>query len=358
MCRASRLAPLGLAALLIAVAGCQRPGPEPPAGPANSTAARTAGKPAPTGDLVVRVGYFPNVTHAPAVLGLAQGGAIRAALAGKASLVTRTFNAGPAAMEALHARALDLCFVGPTPAINAFARGGDLVIVANVANGGSTLVARKDAGIRTVADLAGRKIAVPQLGNTQDAMLRDLLVRQGIKLAEQGGKTTVSPVPNPDVMGLFERKELDAACVPEPWGARLELEAGAVPVLDWKAIWRHGDYPVTVLVARKEYLQAHPEVVGVVVKALQASISKLAANPAAQAAALNAELKVLTNKTLKPEVITAALKRMTFSATPNPAALKAMAQVMKDVGYAKTVPDISGLVDSQFLKAAPEAAAK
>jgi NitT/TauT family transport system substrate-binding protein len=328
------------AALLAALAGC--PTPKPPAG--TSSAASVS----------VRVGYFPNVTHAPAVLGFSAAEQTFAkALAGQASVETKVFNAGPAAMEALHANALDLAFVGPTPAINAYARGGDLVLVANVANGGSVLVARQGSGIAALADLEGKRVAVPQLGNTQDAMLRHLLRQNHIRLLDEGGKTKVLPVENPDVMGLFARGELDAACLPEPWGSRLEVEAGASVILDWKAIWRDGDYPVTVLVVRKDFLAQHDAIVRGFVTALQQITDRVAAKPAAEATALNAELKVLTGKALQPQVMTSALARIRFTTAVNTQALQAMAEVMKEVGYARTVPDLAGFVDGRYLSPQP-----
>lgn len=348
--RTPALASLCIALAALCFAGCSG---RPAAGPGVSGGPTGAG----TSPVAVRVGYFPNLTHAPAVLGFSSARASFAkALAGKATVETKVFNAGPAAMEALHAKALDVCFVGPTPAINAYARGGDVVLVSNVANGGSVLVARADAGIATVADLEGRKIAIPQLGNTQDAMLRLLLLDAGIKTGDRGGKTTVLAVENPDVLSLFKTGQLDAACVPEPWGARLEAEAGATVVLDADAIWRDGDYPVTVLVARKEFLESHRDVVETIVRALAAEIDYLATDPGAREA-FNAELETLTRKRLPDDVLAPAMARIRFEARVNPEALRAMAELMHKVGYAKDVPDIAGLLDPDLAPHATPAAA-
>ncbi len=308
-----------------------------------------------TEPLVVRVGYFPNITHAPAVLGFsAARNGFAKALAGKAALETKIFNAGPSAMESLHARAIDLCFVGPTPAINAYAKGGDVVLVSNVANGGSVLVARPDVAIAGVSDLAGKKVAVPQIGNTQDAMLRMLLLDAGIQTADKGGATRVVAVENPDVLTLFQTRQLDAACVPEPWGARLEREAGAKVVLDWRAIWRDGNYPVTVLVARKEFLEQHRDVVGAFVRALADEVHYASTDPEALAA-LNVELEALTRKRLPEAILKPAMERVRFSTIPDPEALQAMADLMHRVGYAKEAIDITGLVDLSVTQpAAPE----
>ena len=287
--------------------------------------------PRPSNTMTARVGYFPNVTHAQAVLGFSTArGDFVAALDGLANVEPKTFNAGPTAMEALHAGALDLCFVGPTPAINSFARGGDVTIIANVANGGTVLVARQGSGIAGVADLDGKSIAIPQIGNTQDAILRHLLAEAGIALSDTGGRTRVLPVENPDVLSLFARGELDAACVPEPWGARLEADAGAQVVLDPRAIWRDGDYPVTVLVGRNAFLGEHADVARRLVAKLTEITDELSADPDQYLGALNAELKTLTGKELKPEVLTSALGRIEFTTTVNPESLAAMAEVMRE----------------------------
>ena len=347
MPRTSWLLVAAILGLAIGLAGC--PSPKASVPRATQSGPATSSTSLPT----VTVGYFPNVTHAPAVLGFSTGEqTFVKALAGKATVQTKVFNAGPAAMEALHAKAIDLCLVGPTPAINAHACGGDVVLVANVANGGSALVARKGSGIASVRDLEGRKLAVPQLGNTQDALLRHLLLQSGLKLKDQGGTTTVLPVENPDILGLFVREQLDAACVPEPWASRLVVETGATVVLDWKALWRDGNYPVTVLVARREFLEQHGDVVSAFVAALHGITGRIAANPAGEAAALNAELGALTGRPLQPEVITRALASIQFTTTISPEALQAIAEVSKEIGYAKTVPDLGGFIEDRFASVA------
>lgn len=298
--------------------------------------------------LTVRVGYFPNVTHAPAVLGFSAADPFfERAFAGRVKFETKQFNAGPVAMEALHAGALDLCFVGPTPAINAHARAGDVVLVSNVANGGTVLVARAGTGIGSVEDLRGKRIAVPQIGNTQDAMLRHLLMAAGIRLKDHGGDTSVLPVDNPDIVALFQTGQLDAACVPEPWGARLEADLGAHIVLDWDSVWRGGSYPVTVLVARRAFLEANREFVREFSEQLALAVERIRSDQDA-ASALNAELKRLTGKELSIAVLHKALDRIEFKTEVSLDDLQAMADVMVEVGYAKEAADVATLVEGEL----------
>ncbi len=184
--------------------------------------------PSASGNAVtIRVGYFPNITHAQAVIGIADGTFARA-LGEAVKIDAKVFNAGPSEIEAMFAGQLDLAYIGPNPAINGYvkSKGAALRIVAGAMSGGAVLVVRGDAGINSAADFRGKKIASPQLGNTQDVALRAWLMKQGFKLIEQGGDTQVIPTANPDILTLFLKKEIDAAWVPEPWGARLVREAG------------------------------------------------------------------------------------------------------------------------------------
>jgi NitT/TauT family transport system substrate-binding protein len=206
----TKLSCAGLAAALL-VAACAR---------------RDEGRP-------LRLGYFPNVTHAQALVGVADGTFARA-LGGK--LETRTFNAGPAAMEALLAGDLDASYVGPGPAVIAYLRskGEGLRVVAGAVSGGAVLVVRDARG---PADLAGKRVASPQLGNTQDVALRTWLRANG--LGTDGGPrgVEVTPLANTEIRSMFERGELAGAWVPEPWGARLVHDAGGRILVDERSLW-------------------------------------------------------------------------------------------------------------------------
>src|SRR6266542_5857797 len=180
----------------------------------------------------VRLGFFPNLTHAAALVGLLHGDLARGLAPAK--LDATPFNAGPQAMEALFAGALGACYVGPAPALNGYLRshGEKLVIVAGAAENGAGLVVRKDAGIAAARDLHGKKLATPQLGNTQDVALRRYLADEGLKTSDRGGDVQVLPLANADILALMKRKQLDGAWVPEPWLTRLLHEAGGTLFID------------------------------------------------------------------------------------------------------------------------------
>ena len=181
----------------------------------------------------MRIGYFPNINHAQAVIGLGNGD-FQKALGNSITVQPFLFNAGPSAIEALLAKRVDVTYVGPNPAINGYvvSDGKDLRIISGAASGGAVFVVRNDSGIKSPKDFAGKKFASPQLGNTQDIALRKYLLDNGYKTTDNGGNVTVTPVANPDILTLFLKKQLDGAWVPEPWGARLVKEANGRIFLD------------------------------------------------------------------------------------------------------------------------------
>src|SRR5918911_1772366 len=173
----------------------------------------------------LRIGYFPNINHAQAVIGLGNGD-FQKALGNNVKVQTTVFNAGPSAIEALLAKRIDVTYVGPNPAINGYVVSDekDLKIIAGASSGGASFVVRKDAGINSPKDFAGKKFASPQLGNTQDISLRSYLIKNGFKTTDQGGNVAVVPVANSEILTLFLKKQLDGAWVPEPWATRLVKE--------------------------------------------------------------------------------------------------------------------------------------
>ncbi len=288
----------------------------------------------PTASESVRLGYFPNVTHAPAMVGITRG-AFQKALGRKVAVEAKVFNAGPEEMEALLAGAIDIGYVGPGPAINTFlkSKGRALKILAGACEGGAALVARPDAHIGSIRDLAGKRVAVPQLGGTQDISLRHFLAAEGLQPQEKGGSVQILPIKNPDILTLFRKGQLDAAWVPEPWTTRLLHEGGAQLVVDERDLWPEKRFTTTVVIVRKAYLEQHPEQVQAFLQAHLQAVAWLSQHPAEGQAAVNAELKRLTGKPLKNEVLSEAWGRVAFSADPNRANIEAFIAAAADAGY-------------------------
>src|SRR5207244_9015211 len=211
---------------------------------------------------VIRVGAFPNVTHPQAMIGKANGW-FEKAMGPQVKIEWKSVNASPSAIEALFADAIDMTYGGPNPAINGHVRsnGEALRIVAGATSGGAALVVRKDAGIEKVEDFHGKRVASPQVGNTQDVALRAWLRAHGFKTHDKGGDVQIIPVANPDQLTLFLKKEIDAAWAPEPWASRLVHEANGRVFLDERTLWLNGQFLTTELVVSTKFLQSQPDLV-------------------------------------------------------------------------------------------------
>ena len=264
----------------------------------------------------LRLGYFANVTHAPALVGL-QEGLFEEAL-GDVEVTTQVFNAGPAAIEALSAGAIDATYIGPNPSINTFIQSGGVSahIVAGAATGGAALVVRD--GIESAADLAGTTIATPQLGNTQDVALRSWLADEGFETdTSGGGDVNITPTENAQTLTLFQQGELDGAWLPEPWVSRLILDAGAHVLVDEADLWEDGEFPTTVLLVRADFLEQHPDVVEELLEGHTAAVQWIEDNPQDTPGVINDALEAETGKRLDDAVIARALEHVTFSVDPH-----------------------------------------
>src|SRR5919199_5825549 len=215
-----------------------------------------------TSSQILRIGYFPNINHAQAVIGLGNG-TFQKALGKNVDVKTFIFNAGPSAMEALFAKQVDVTYVGPNPAINAYvvSQGKDLRIISGASSGGAVFVVRNDSGIQSTKDFANKKFASPQLGNTQDVALRKYLLDNGYKTKENGGNVEVIPAKNADIVSLMIKKDIDGAWVPEPWGAKLIKEANAKVLVDERDLWPNGQFVTAHIIARTDYIEKNPDVI-------------------------------------------------------------------------------------------------
>ncbi|MFZ5640816.1 MAG: aliphatic sulfonate ABC transporter substrate-binding protein [Bacillota bacterium] len=296
----------------------------------------------------VKVGYFPNLTHAPALIGLNKGW-FNEAIGKDAVISTKTFVAGPALMEALIAGEVDIAYVGPVPAINTFIKGVELRIIAGVNNGGAILLARKDAQIKNVSDLAGKRVGVPQFANTQDISLRHLLKEAGLKTVNAGGTVDVIQVAPSDMAILFTNSQIDAAIVPEPWGSQLQ-QAGAKVVLEWNEIWNKGNYPTTVLVTTQQFMDKNPELIRKWLEVHRKTVDFINRNPEETHKILNTELKKLTGKELSDKTMDSAFARSTVTVDVDEKLIREFGRLSFEAGYLKKEPDLSKLVDKSMWK--------
>lgn len=303
----------------------------------------------------LNVALFPNITHAQALVGK-NNGDFQKAVGSGTTINWKSFNAGPDEVQAFLTGAEDIGYIGPGPAITGYVQSrGDIQIVAGSTDGGALLVARKGVDISSVKDLAGKKVAIPQYGNTQHLLLLNLLKKNGLKTADKGGTVTVQQVNNPDVQTLFDKGALDAALVPEPWGSTLVQKDGAKVVLDQNAIWRNGNYATAVVIARKEFIQKHADVLEKFLKAHVELTDLINQNASVAQNAINSQINVLTQKKLSADILASALKNTTVVNDPAKASVLDFAAFAKDAGYLQGSSDYRTLFDlttlNQVLKA-------
>jgi len=300
----------------------------------------------------LRIGYFPNINHAQAVIGLGNG-TFQKALGNNVDVKTFVFNAGPSAMEALFAKQVDVTYVGPNPAINAYvvSQGKDLRIISGASSGGAVFVVRNDSGIQSTKDFANKKFASPQLGNTQDVALRKYLLDNGYKTKENGGNVEVVPAKNPDILTLMLKKELDGAWVPEPWGARLIKEANARLFIDERDLWPpNGQFVTSNIVARTDYLQNNPDIIKKLLAAHVDETEWINSHKEEAIKAFNVELKKITGQIIPEDQLRGALARMELTYDPIKLSLFQSANSAFDIGFlGKTRPDLSGIYDLKLL---------
>ena len=309
------------------------------------------GLPAQQKPTVLRVGYFPNVTHAQALVGRANG-QFEKALGSGVQVEWKAFNAGPAAIEALFANAIDLAYVGPNPTVAGYARSqGEAVrVIAGAASGGASLVVRKDAGIKSASDFHGKKVATPQLGNTQDVALRSWMRANGLKAREKGGDVQVIPIANPDQLTLFLKGQIDAAWAPEPWAARLVHEGGGSIFLDERDLWPDHQFVVTNIVVNPKFLKEHPDAVKNFLRAHVELTEWINKNTAQAKQVMNQQLQKETGKPLATQVLDDAFSRMQVTYDPIRSSLLKSTQQAFDEGFlGRNKPDLSGLYDLTLL---------
>jgi sulfonate transport system substrate-binding protein len=299
----------------------------------------------------VRAGYFPNVTHSQALVGRAQG-RFGQALGAGAHIEWKVFNAGPSVIEALFAGALDLAYIGPNPAIAGYMRskGEALRVIAGATSGGAALVVRHVAGIAKPEDFHGKKVATPQLGNTQDVALRAWLQAHNLKTREKGGDVLVIPIANPDQLTLFLKGEIDAAWAPEPWASRLILEANARLFVDERDLWPNRQFVAAHLIVRTAFLREHPDVVKNWLRAHVELTQWINAKPAEAKQIINQQIQKDTGKALPLKVLDESFSRLQATYDPLRTSLLTSAQQAYDAGFlGRERPDLAGLYDLALL---------
>ncbi len=298
------------------------------------------------GPTVLRIGYFPNVTHAQGVIGAhgtrGNAGWFEQRLGADVKIQWFPFNAGPSAMEAIFAGSIDATYVGPNPALNAYikSKGAEIRILAGSAQGGAALVVPGDSALAKAEDFRGKKVGTPQLGNTQDVAARAWFRSQGLKVTLTGGDVMIVPTPNPDQLGLFQTGKLDAVWTVEPWVSRLVLEGKGRVLLE------ESDALTTILVASVKLLQERPELAEKLRAAHGELTAWIVAHPAEAQEQVRAGLTAETRREIPAALVAAAWSRLHFTEKVEPAVLEKFMADAQAAGLLKqTLP-----VDRMFGK--------
>jgi NitT/TauT family transport system substrate-binding protein len=273
----------------------------------------------------LRLGYFPNITHATAVVGI-ETGRFEQALQGTAKLEVSTFNAGPAAVEALLSGALDISFIGPNPALNAYlkSKGKGIRLIAGATSGGAALIVQQE--VNTFEDLRGKNVASPQIGGTQDIALRTWLRQKGLTTDPfGGGDVHILPQENAQSLESFRAKSIVGAWVPEPWATRLVIEGQGKMLVDERTLWPNGKFAATVVAVRTEYLQEHPDIVRRFLAAHVATTKWIYDHPQESRESIASAIKKITGKTMTLGLIEQALNNLNLAVEPLPEAVKKVA---------------------------------
>jgi NitT/TauT family transport system substrate-binding protein len=300
---------------------------------------------------LVRVGAFPNITHPQAMIGKANG-YFEKALGTRVKIEWKTFNAGPSVIEALFSGAIDIAYIGPNPAITGYVRsqGEALRVVAGATSGGAALVVRNDSGIQRPADFHGKRVASPQLGNTQDVALRAWLKANGLKPREKGGDVRVLPMANPDQLTLFLKRELDAAWAPEPWATRLIREGGGRLFLDERTLWPGGQFVTAQVIVSTQFLRSRPDIVKNWLRA-HVELTDWINNHLPEAKrTLNLQIQKETGKALAPAILEEAFGRLQATYDPVRGSLLTSARAAFEAGFlGRQMPDLGGMYDLTLL---------
>jgi NitT/TauT family transport system substrate-binding protein len=298
--------------------------------------------------VTLRIGHFANLTHATALVGL-ENGTYAKTLGSGVVLKTSVFNAGPEAVQALLSNSVDASYVGPNPAVNAFVQshGQAVRVISGATSGGASLVVRD--GIASAADLRGKRLSTPQLGNTQDVALRWWLSQQGLKTNPQGGgDVTILPQDNAQTLQAFRSAQIDGAWVPEPWATRLIVEGGGKQLVDERDLWPGGRFATTLLVVRTDFLKAHRDVVKRLLEAQVQADLFVNRQPTEAQRIANDALAGLTGKRLGDQVVSTAWTHMQFTDDPLSVSVGAEADHAQKVGLLTRV-DLRGMTDLTLL---------
>jgi len=282
----------------------------------------------------IRVAFYPNIAHAVPIVGI-ENGIFSSGLGNGTVIETKLFDSGPQVVESLFANSIDIAYVGPGPAINAFLKSDEhnVKILAGAASGGASFIVHPDSKIESVNDFPGKRIAAPQIGNTQDVSLRYFLSENGLKPAEKGGSVVILNVPNPDIYTLFTKGDIDAAWVPEHWATILVNELGGTRLFFEETLWPENQFASVLLIGRIDYVDQHPQVIKNWLDSHVKTVNWINMNHKDTKLIFNQFLQKTYGKTLSDDIVSESLDNLEITSDPISESIIIFAERANSLGY-------------------------
>jgi len=282
----------------------------------------------------IRVAYFPNVGHAVPIVGI-ENGIFSSGLGNKTLIETKLFDSGPQVVESLFSNSIDIAYVGPGPAINAFLKSQDnnIKILSGSASGGASFVVHPQSSINSVEDFPGKRIAAPQIGNTQDVSLRHFLHSNGLESAEKGGSVIVFNISNPDIYTLFTKGDIDAAWVPEPWATILVNELGGTRLFFEEELWTDNQFASVLLIGKADFVEENPLIMQSWLRSHHETVNWINENPEKTTIVFNQFMKNTFGKSFPDEIISESLENLQITSDPISDSIFIFAERADSLGY-------------------------
>jgi len=294
----------------------------------------------------IRIAYFPNIGHAIPIVGMEKG-FFETSIGNSSQIETRVFDSGPQAIESLFANSIDLAYVGPGPAINGFlnSENHNVKILAGAASGGASFIVHPESEIKfSETDFAGKKIAAPQIGNTQDVSLRHYLSEHGLKTADKGGSVIVYNIPNPDIYTLFVKGEIDGAWVAEPWATILETELNGTRLFHEEELWPNQEFASVLLIGNADFIKKNPTLIAKLLDSHHETANWINQNPVETRIIFNDFLNSHLGQSLSDDVVDIALSNLVITDDPLPDSIHSFAEKADALGYlGRNGYDLSGI---------------
>jgi len=293
----------------------------------------------------IRIAYFPNIGHVVPIVGIEKG-FFEEKIGEQTKIEIRVFDSGPQVIESLFADSVDIAYVGPGPAINGFlnSENNNIKILAGAASGGASFIVHPNSEINSVNDFDGKKIAAPQIGNTQDVSLRHYLSENGLKSAEKGGTVIVYNIPNPDIYTLFVKGELDGAWVAEPWATILETELNGKRLFYEEELWPDKEFASVLLIGNVDYIEKNPTIISNFLTSHYETVLWINTNPIETRIVFNNFLDSYLGQSLSDDIVDVALSNLVITADPLTSSVHSFAEKADTLGYlGRNGYDLSGI---------------